>query len=65
MLDDVFFLIRKCVRRSLSSSSVDCTCAVLNNGVTALETDFLKYILQGIRVSVLERQYNFFSCFVL
>ncbi|EJW74253.1 hypothetical protein WUBG_14837 [Wuchereria bancrofti] len=32
MLDDVFFIIRKCVRRSLSSSSVDCTCAVLNNG---------------------------------
>ncbi|VDK88334.1 unnamed protein product [Litomosoides sigmodontis] len=49
MLDDVFFIIRKCVRRSLSSSSVDCTCAVLNNGVTALEADFLKYIFQGIK----------------
>lgn len=54
MLDDVFFIIRKCVRRSLSSSSVDCTCAVLNNGVTALEADFLKYIFQGIKVSVFE-----------
>ncbi|VDN38639.1 unnamed protein product [Gongylonema pulchrum] len=32
MLDDVFFIVRKCVRRSLSSSSVDCVCAVLNNG---------------------------------
>ncbi|MCP9261524.1 Conserved oligomeric Golgi complex subunit 4 [Dirofilaria immitis] len=49
MLDDVFFIVRKCVRRSLSSSSVDCTCAVLNNGVTALEADFLKYIFQGIK----------------
>ncbi|VDK67252.1 unnamed protein product [Onchocerca ochengi] len=54
-LDDVFFIVRKCVRRSLSSSSVDCTCAVLNNGVTALEADFLKYIFQGIKAS----QYNF------
>uniref|UniRef100_A0A0R3RI04 Conserved oligomeric Golgi complex subunit 4 n=1 Tax=Elaeophora elaphi TaxID=1147741 RepID=A0A0R3RI04_9BILA len=49
MLDDVFFIIRKCVRRSLSSLSVDCTCAVLNNGVTALEADFLKYIFQDIK----------------
>ncbi|VDN38983.1 unnamed protein product [Gongylonema pulchrum] len=49
MLDDVFFIVRKCVRRSLSSSSVDCVCAVLNNGVTLLETDFLKYIYAGIK----------------
>ncbi|VDM98302.1 unnamed protein product [Thelazia callipaeda] len=49
MLDDVFFIVRKCIIRSLSSSSVDCTCAVLNNGVTALDMDFLKYIYQGIK----------------
>ncbi|EFO27603.2 hypothetical protein LOAG_00872 [Loa loa] len=49
MLDDVFFIIRKCVRRSLSSSSVDCTCAVLNNGVTVLDANFLKYIFQGVK----------------
>lgn len=51
MLDDVFFIVRKCVRRSLSSSSVDCICAVLNNGATLLETDFLKYVYAGIKVS--------------
>lgn len=50
MLDDVFFIVRKCVRRSLNSSSVDCVCAVLNIGVTALETDFLQYIYAGIKV---------------
>lgn len=54
MLDDVFFIVRKCVRRSLSSSSVDCTCAVLNNGVSALEADFLKHLFQGIKASIIK-----------
>uniref|UniRef100_A0A915CIL2 Conserved oligomeric Golgi complex subunit 4 n=2 Tax=Parascaris TaxID=6254 RepID=A0A915CIL2_PARUN len=49
MLDDVFFIVRKCVRRSLSSSSVDCVCAMLNNGATALEVDFLEFIHAGIK----------------
>lgn len=54
MLDDVFFIVRKCVRRSLSSSSVDCVCAMLNNGATALEVDFLQFIHAGIKVSCLD-----------
>ncbi|VDK43066.1 unnamed protein product [Anisakis simplex] len=49
MLDDVFFIVRKCVRRSLSSSSVDCVCAMLNNGATALELDFLKFIYADVK----------------
>lgn len=50
MLDDVFFILRKCIRRSLSSSSVDCVCAMLNNGATALEIEFFNYINTGIKV---------------
>lgn len=35
---------RKCIRRSITSSSVDCVCAMLNNGVTLLETEFIKQL---------------------
>lgn len=49
MLDDVFFIVRKCIRRSISSSSVDCVCAMINNGATALEVDFFKFIYAGIK----------------
>uniref|UniRef100_A0A158R5M8 Conserved oligomeric Golgi complex subunit 4 n=1 Tax=Syphacia muris TaxID=451379 RepID=A0A158R5M8_9BILA len=49
MLDDVFFIVRKCIRRSISSSSVDCVCAVLNNGATALEIDFFNFLYAGIK----------------
>uniref|UniRef100_A0A914WXH7 Conserved oligomeric Golgi complex subunit 4 n=2 Tax=Plectus sambesii TaxID=2011161 RepID=A0A914WXH7_9BILA len=49
MLDDIFFIVRKCVRRSLSSSSIDCVCAMLNNGVAMLETDFFVALNQGIK----------------
>ncbi|KAI3409817.1 hypothetical protein GPALN_006192 [Globodera pallida] len=49
LLDDVFFVVRKSIRRSISSSSVDCVCAMLNNGATLLETEFLKYISTPIK----------------
>lgn len=49
LLDDVFFIVRKCIRRSISSSSIDCICAMLNNGVTLLETEFFKCIAAPIK----------------
>lgn len=49
LLDDVFFIVRKCIRRSISSSSVDCVCAMINNCVTLLETDFVKYVNTPIK----------------
>lgn len=52
LLDDVFFIVRKCIRRSITSSSVDCVCAMLNNGCTLLETDFFTYINKIIKVNV-------------
>jgi hypothetical protein len=50
MLDDVFFIVRKSIRRSITSSSVDCVCAMLNNGVTLLETEFLQRINEPIKL---------------
>lgn len=58
LLDDVFFIVRKSIRRSISSSSVDCVCAMLNNGATLLETDFLKYISTPIKVRNRNRRRN-------
>uniref|UniRef100_A0AC35UBH9 Conserved oligomeric Golgi complex subunit 4 n=1 Tax=Rhabditophanes sp. KR3021 TaxID=114890 RepID=A0AC35UBH9_9BILA len=47
IIDDVFFIVRKSVRRSITSTSVDCICALLNNATTLLETEFCEH-LNGI-----------------
>nr|KAF6409465.1 component of oligomeric golgi complex 4 [Rousettus aegyptiacus] len=31
MVDDVFYIVKKCIGRALSSSSIDCLCAMINN----------------------------------
>ena len=46
MLDDVFFLLKKCVGRAISGQNVDGVCAVVNNAVGILEQDFCG-LLQG------------------
>lgn len=46
MVDDVFFIVRKCVMRSLRSGSADVVCAVINNAVNALETDVCAFFGQ-------------------
>ncbi|XP_074617443.1 conserved oligomeric Golgi complex subunit 4-like isoform X1 [Acropora palmata] len=40
MVDDVFFIVQKAVRRALSSSSVDGTCAMLNHACALLSSDY-------------------------
>lgn len=40
MVDDIFFILRKSIRRAISSQSVNGTCAVINNATSCLETDF-------------------------
>uniref|UniRef100_A0AC35G8L6 Conserved oligomeric Golgi complex subunit 4 n=1 Tax=Panagrolaimus sp. PS1159 TaxID=55785 RepID=A0AC35G8L6_9BILA len=49
ILDDVFFIVRKCIRRSITSSSVDCVCAMINNGMSLLETNYLDRLNAAIR----------------
>uniref|UniRef100_A0A7E4V961 Conserved oligomeric Golgi complex subunit 4 n=1 Tax=Panagrellus redivivus TaxID=6233 RepID=A0A7E4V961_PANRE len=49
VLDDVFFIVRKSIRRSITSSSVDCVCAMINNGMTLLETEYLEALNSAIR----------------
>nr|CAG4650816.1 EOG090X02VY [Simocephalus serrulatus]SVE94130.1 EOG090X02VY [Simocephalus serrulatus] len=40
IVDDVFFLVKKSIRRSLTSCSVDSICAVINNACALLEEDY-------------------------
>ncbi len=56
MLDDVLYVLRKCVRRALSSANVDCVCAVMNNAATILDTTYMQ-VLQG-RLKVCFREWE-------
>nr|CAG4648541.1 EOG090X02VY [Polyphemus pediculus] len=40
IVDDVFFLVKKSIRRSLSSCGIDSICAVINNACALLEEDY-------------------------
>ncbi|XP_052232014.1 conserved oligomeric Golgi complex subunit 4-like isoform X2 [Dreissena polymorpha] len=49
MVDDSFFIVKKCVRRAMSSSSVDGVCAMLNHACTILEQDFREVLYSRVR----------------
>ncbi|XP_015922764.1 conserved oligomeric Golgi complex subunit 4 [Parasteatoda tepidariorum] len=50
MLDDVFFITKKCLRRAISSSSADIVCAMLNNTISLLQTDFHDYLNEKLKL---------------
>lgn len=50
MLDDVFFIIKKCIKRSVGSNCVDGICAVINNACTLLESDFCQVFQNQIKL---------------
>jgi len=49
IVDDVFFLVKKSIRRSLSSCYVDSICAVINNACTLLEEDYSLVFQQQLK----------------
>ncbi|EAT42674.1 AAEL005794-PA [Aedes aegypti] len=49
MLDDVFFIIRKCIRRSNGTQSLDGICAVINNAASCLEQDFMNALKNPLK----------------
>ncbi|CAG2106164.1 unnamed protein product [Medioppia subpectinata] len=49
MLDDVFFIIKKCIKRALSSGSVDVVCAMINHSVSLLESSFCEAMNERLR----------------
>lgn len=40
MVDDCFYIVKKCISRALSSSNIDCLCAMINHTNSVLESDF-------------------------
>ncbi len=40
MVDDCFYIVKKCISRALSSSNIDCLCAMINHANSVLESDF-------------------------
>nr|CAG4646891.1 EOG090X02VY [Megafenestra aurita]SVE92281.1 EOG090X02VY [Megafenestra aurita] len=49
IVDDVFFLVKKSIRRSLTSCSVDSICAVINNACALIEEDYASVFQQQCR----------------
>lgn len=49
MVDDVFFIVRKSIRRSAGTQSLNGCCAVINNATTVLETDVVQAIHGALR----------------
>ncbi|EDW28314.1 GL19016 [Drosophila persimilis] len=41
IVDDVFFILRKSIRRALTTQSINGTCAVINNVAACLDGDFI------------------------
>ncbi|XP_066494092.1 conserved oligomeric Golgi complex subunit 4-like [Tiliqua scincoides] len=50
MVDDVFYIVKKCIGRALSSSSIDCLCAMINHSVTELESDFREVLCNKLKM---------------
>ncbi|GFT96598.1 conserved oligomeric Golgi complex subunit 4 [Nephila pilipes] len=50
MLDDVFFIEKKCLRRAISSSNADIVCAMLNHATSLLQTDFYEVLNEKVKL---------------
>ncbi|XP_059366242.1 conserved oligomeric Golgi complex subunit 4-like [Carassius carassius] len=49
MVDDVFYIVKKCISRALTSNSSDCVCAMINHAASVLETDFREVLVCKLR----------------
>jgi hypothetical protein len=49
VVDDIFFIVRKCIRRSISTQSVDGVCAVINNGGACIEQEYIDALRSALK----------------
>ncbi|XP_058257409.1 conserved oligomeric Golgi complex subunit 4 [Hemibagrus wyckioides] len=49
MVDDVFYIVKKCISRALTSGNSDCVCAMINHAISVLETDFREVLVTKLR----------------
>ncbi|XP_075045509.1 conserved oligomeric Golgi complex subunit 4 [Mixophyes fleayi] len=50
VVDDVFYIAKKCIGRALSSSSIDCLCAMINLSTTMMDSDFREVLCNKLRM---------------
>lgn len=49
MLDDIFFILKKCTKRAISTKSNEVFCAIINHCVTLLESTFCQVLEDRLR----------------
>lgn len=49
MIDDVFFILKQCIKRTMTSSSIDCVCAMLNHASSVLDSEFRDVLTSRIK----------------
>lgn len=49
MVDDAFFIVKKCIKRALTSGSIDGLCAVINMACGLLEGEFTSQLKNRLR----------------
>lgn len=49
MLDDIFFIIKKCTKRAISTKSNEVFCAIINHCVTLLESTFCQVLEERLK----------------
>lgn len=49
MLDDIFFILKKCTKRAISTKSNEVFCAIINHCVTLLESTFCHVLEERLR----------------
>ncbi|XP_063801941.1 conserved oligomeric Golgi complex subunit 4 isoform X1 [Pseudophryne corroboree] len=50
VVDDVFYIAKKCIGRALSTSSIDCLCAMINLSTTMMDSDFREVLCYKLRM---------------
>lgn len=49
MFDDVFFIMKNCIRRAISSKNIDVLCAIVNHCITTLDTSYAHALQERIK----------------
>nr|CAB3232554.1 conserved oligomeric Golgi complex subunit 4 [Phallusia mammillata] len=49
MTDDTFFVLKQCIKRSMTSSSIDCVCAMLNHATSVLDLNFRDVLVNQVK----------------
>lgn len=49
MVDDAFFIVKKCIKRSITSGSIDGVCAVINMACGLLEGEFASHLKNRLK----------------